>query len=276
MYTMFETIRNMGIYIVGISPTSRHTKMEVSTPHNINIYEVNIYIWGFGKGVYMDDGIDLKPIIKQVSLLFRKHNLTYEDSRVVIAEVRRQCELIPNREKATLPILPSIDDITKLLKVAECNITHWTIINLLLSTGCRVSELINFRVQDTYTNEYKIFVLRGKTGSRYILYPEYLSIHIKNLSLGKRPDQYLITSGQYKKYTRAGIWKMIKKYAVLAGIEKNLHPHIFRHYFCTKMTGVLTEAELMVLSGHANKDTLQIYQHLSVDSLNEKFQKAFK
>jgi site-specific recombinase XerD len=219
---------------------------------------------------------DLEPIIKQVSLLFRKHNLTYDETRRVIAEARKQSDIGFVKKKPSLPVIPSTDDIDKLLKAAECNITHWAIIQLLLSTGCRVSELINVKVEHIYYQENMIFVLQGKTGDRFVLYPESLSVHIRNMASGKRPDQYLITSSQYKKFTRAGIWKMIKKYGRLAGIEKNLHPHIFRHYFCTKLTGLLTEGELMLLTGHASKETLQIYQHLSVESFNQKFQTAFK
>lgn len=67
----------------------------------------------------------------------------------------------------------------------------------------------------------------------------------------------------------------IKKYAKEAKIDKKLSPHSFRHYFLTKMSNIMNEAEVMVLSGHLRKDTLGIYQHMGIEDLREKYERVF-
>ena len=228
------------------------------------------------KSTRQTTSVDLESLVKQVSTIVVKAGLTYEDTRTLIAKVRAKCNLKPRRTRiTTLPVLPSSEDIATLLSAAEQNHTHWTMIQTLIGTGCRVSELINIQVGDVYYQEKKIFIRAGKTGDRYVLFPDQLSIHFKTLSKDKRSEQSLFISRQNKKYTRFGVGKMLKDYTKGCGITKRIHPHIFRHLFCTRLSTVMNESEVMTLSGHASKDTLAIYQHLSIADLQEKYRSIF-
>lgn len=223
-----------------------------------------------------NDSVKLKRAIKQIALIIRKNNFSHADTVAIFSAVKKQCELKPEpKQKNRMPVLPSNFDVDAILKASECNHTHWSIIQTLSTTGCRVSELINIKVEDIYFDELKIFIRDGKTGDRYILFPKYLTVHFKQLINDKRPDQYLFMSRLYKQYTRFGINNMLNHYAKLQGINKSIHPHLFRHLYCTRLSSVMSESELMILSGHANKDTLAIYQHLNVNSLIDKYNQVF-
>lgn len=223
------------------------------------------------------DIVDLNKAIQRFSATLRKYNLSYNQTKKVFAQVRQLSNIKrQTNKKSVLPVLPSQKDIETLLKAAEGNHTHWVIIQTLMTTGCRVSEIINIRIQDVYFDENKIFIHAGKTGDRYVLFPPELGVHFKVLAQGKAPDQTLFTSKQYKPFTRFGVSKFLSRYAKQCGIEKKIHPHIFRHYFCTRMSSVMSESEVMILSGHAKKDTLAIYQHLTVESLKAKYTEVYR
>lgn len=219
---------------------------------------------------------ELQSIIKDISFIFRKNGLTYEQTKYVVRESRMNCELAPNDEKNKkyLPIIPSKNDIDKILSLSEKKPTHWLIIKLLVVSGLRISELIGIKKDDIYLNELKIFISESKTGNRYVLFPESLKIHIINeMQKTDKGIKYVFVSRLFKPYTRQGIWFFIKQYAKEAGIEKKLHPHLFRHWWITEMAKVLPEKGLEVLSG--NKDNLDRYIHLNVDSFKTIYQNTF-
>lgn len=216
--------------------------------------------------------VNFPKLIKQVESIIRKNDLSYEQTKYVISEARKLCGLKPEKVvKKKLPELPSVEQVEQLLKAAESNYTHWLMIKLLLSTGIRVSELININIQDVYVEERKIFIREGKTGDRYVLYPIHLKMHLINIMQNRKEHYSLFVSNRGKGYSRVGVWKFINRYANKAGISRRMHPHVFRHLFCSRMSCVMNEAELMVLSGHTHKETLGIYQHLSVDDLKDKY-----
>ncbi len=222
------------------------------------------------------NGVELQPVIKTISALFRKNGISYNQSKYVFHEVRKACELeSESATKRKLPEIPSDEEIGRLLSCTEKNYTHWLIIKFLLSTGLRISEFINIKCKDVFLDELKIFISISKTGNRFVLFPKNLKMHVSKLIDEKRSQDYLFTSRQYKKYSRHGVWWFIKKYATEAKIDKKLSPHSFRHYFLTKMSNIMNEAEVMVLSGHSRKDTLGIYQHMGIEDLREKYERVF-
>jgi len=220
--------------------------------------------------------VSLGGIIKQISLIFRKNNITYNQTKYIFQEARKHALLKPTvKEKVQLPELPSDSEIEVLLRQAEENPTHWLMIKLLLTTGVRISELLAIKASNINFNNCSIFIRDGKTGDRVVLFPESLRMYIKQ-ELNKNKNPHLFVSRLYKPYSRGGAWKLIKKYAKQAGIEKRIHPHLFRHYFCTKMSSIMGEGEVMVLSGHVSKSGLQLYQHLDVESVKGKYDNLFK
>lgn len=223
----------------------------------------------------MED-LELKTITKKIIHLFRKYGISYNQSKSIFHQVRIACELTPDKNrKRKIPEIPSDEEILRLLECSEKTYIHWLSIKLLMSTGLRISEFINIKCKDIFLDELKIFISTSKTGNRFVLFPKSLKMHLSKIIQDKRSSDYLFTSRQFKKYTRYGVWYFIKKYALEAKIEKKISPHTFRHYFLTKMSNIMNEAEVMVLSGHVRKDTLGIYQHMGIEDLRIKYEKVF-
>jgi len=154
------------------------------------------------------------------------------------------------------------------------------ILELLYSAGIRVSELVNMELTDINLDE-KILRCFGK-GKKERLVPvgDYVVEAIKNYlkirqKISDKFSNFLFITRLGKKFTRAGIWKMIKMYAKKAGIIKNVYPHIFRHSFATHLLkGGADLRSVQEMLGHSDISTTQIYTHVDrshLKNIHKKF-----
>ncbi|MEG0036933.1 MAG: site-specific tyrosine recombinase [Victivallaceae bacterium] len=188
---------------------------------------------------------------------------------------------IPNFEHPKIWIkLPSIltrTEVDRLLNYPEENsfieLRDKTVINLLYSTGIRVSELCNLKLADV--NDSFIRVTGKGTKTRVV------PIGTKALLL---IDKYLVTyrdlfqtdvlflSSRGKPLDRITVWKRIKVYARSCGLLKTISPHTLRHAFATHLLD--NGADLRIIQellGHSNIATTDIYTHVSKNTMIEKF-----
>ena len=145
----------------------------------------------------------------------------------------------------------------------------------------RVSELVHLKLQDV--NLEAGFVRAFGKGSKERVVPvgsqargkisEYLKtarpILLKNLV-----SPYLFVAHAGKPMTRQGFWKLLKKYALLAGIEKDITPHSFRHSFASHLLeGGADLRAVQLMLGHVDISTTQIYTHVARDHLKKMHEK---
>ncbi len=150
-------------------------------------------------------------------------------------------------------------------------------LELLYAAGLRVSELSEVQIQQVHLDAGYI-VIRGK-GDKERLTPmgelaaEALQDYLNSgrpllLKKGSAKEVFLNRNGG--KLTRQGIWKVLKQYAVKAGIRQNLTPHMLRHSFATHLLENGADLRLLqVLLGHADISTTQIYTHVATARLKE-------
>jgi integrase/recombinase XerD len=84
-----------------------------------------------------------------------------------------------------------------------------------------------------------------------------------------RPELFL-SQKRGKTLTYVRIWQLVKELAALAGFEKNVYPHLFRHSFATHL--LENNCDLLVITdllGHADVTTTAVYCHLDVRKLKE-------
>jgi len=177
--------------------------------------------------------------------------------------------------------LISIDELGRLLDAPEIKdlkgLRDKAILELLFSTGLRVSELCALNSDiDLKKDEMSV---RGKGDKvRVVFFSEVAKQAVKDY-LAKRKDmsEALFTSLNRQsghRLTARSVERIVKHYAIKAGITKKVTPHIIRHSFATDLlqNGADIRSVQMML-GHSNISTTQIYTHMTDKHLRETHKK---
>jgi site-specific recombinase XerD len=73
------------------------------------------------------------------------------------------------------------------------------------------------------------------------------------------------------------VQELVADYAALAELPERVHPHLLRHQLLTWLTSQgMPDAQIQLISGHASKKTLEVYQHLSLKDAKGSYQEAMK
>jgi site-specific recombinase XerD len=155
------------------------------------------------------------------------------------------------------------------------------IVELLFSSGLRVSELVSLN-RDHVNTKRREFMVRGKgqkdrpvfvSESAAQIVDEYLHQRMDNLPplfLSYSRNNISSTSGDYRRLGPRSIQRMVAKYARLAGITKHVSPHTMRHSFATDL--LMNGADLRSVQsmlGHSSISTTQVYTHVTDEHLRE-------
>lgn len=168
---------------------------------------------------------------------------------------------------------------------SEAGLRDRAIIELLFSSGLRVSELINLN-RDHVNTKRREFMVRGK-GQKdrpifisqaaagwvdHYLYARKDTLPPLFISYSKNVESS--NSGDYRRLTARSVQRMVSKYAKLAGITKHVSPHTMRHSFATDllMNGADIRSVQSML-GHSNISTTQVYTHVTDEHLREVYEK---
>lgn len=168
-----------------------------------------------------------------------------------------------------LPIVLSKNEIKELLDKTE-NIKHRLLIELLYSTGLRLSECINLKYNDLDLNENIGWVRMGKgTKDRIFIISDIFKKDLLDYMKKKGYGEYIFTVNGRKMSPR-GIQHAIKNSAKRAGIKKNIHVHTLRHSFATHLleNGVDIR-KIQHLLGHSSLQTTQIYTQVSSEEIKK-------
>jgi integrase/recombinase XerD len=180
-----------------------------------------------------------------------------------------------------LPHALNGDDIRSLLNQPDSNeilgARDGAMLELLYATGVRVTELVSLRLQQIeFQGDY--LTVKGK-GSKVRAVPfgkwarekllRYTQETRPRLLKGKvSPFLFLNRSG--RSLTRQGFWKIIRGYALAAGIDKKVSPHTLRHSFATHLLeGGADLRSVQSMLGHADISTTQIYTHVDARRLKQ-------
>lgn len=222
----------------------------------------------------------LAGVIKKIERIARHDRLSYDQFAYVCKAVRQQLNLKPDRKAKRLPVILSEGELTAFFTaIDKCgDITHQLMLRLLFFTGVRVGELVAIKMDDVYLGESKVFIREGKGAKdRYVLMPDKLVLAL-TAYMEARPGQvYLFESNRRRLYSTRRIEQVVKLYQERAGITKRIHPHLLRHQLLTFLTtSGLSDAQIQLISGHASKKSLEVYQHLSLDNVQDDYQAALK
>ncbi|MCM3566721.1 site-specific tyrosine recombinase XerD [Neobacillus mesonae] len=186
----------------------------------------------------------------------------------------------------TLPKVLSLQEVETLLDAPKPH-DHYglrdkAMLELLYATGIRVSELIGMDVE--HINIPMGFIRCFGKGNRERIIPigrtavgavqQYLDAGRPLFNSKNQNEQALFLNHQGKRLTRQGFWKILKKLAREAGINKELTPHTLRHSFATHLleNGADLKAVQEML-GHADISTTQIYTNVTKTKITDVYRK---
>ena len=158
------------------------------------------------------------------------------------------------------------------------NVQHALLLRLLFFTMVRVSEMCSIEVGDVDIENCKIRVNQGKgSKDRYVLFGKSFATALRTHIAAHPKNRYLFQSRLNGKFSARRVKQVVKMYAEKAGVRAT--PHTFRHQAITWLTrhSGMADAELQLITGHARRETLSVYQHVALDGdLEEKYQQTMK
>lgn len=159
-----------------------------------------------------------------------------------------------------LPIVFSVEEIQKLFNACS-NLKHRAIIALMYSTGLRVGEVINLKIENIDSSRMVINILNAKGGKdRQVMLNKDLLELLRNYFRQYYPKEYLFNGQTSLQYSERSIAQFLKHYAEKAGLNKRIYPHLIRHCSFTHLVESGTDINLIQrLAGHQSVKTTNLY-----------------
>jgi integrase/recombinase XerD len=240
--------------------------------HNLNKYMMHLNQLHFKAATISRSVASLKAFFA----FLKNQNLIHED-------ISRELKA-PKIEKK-LPYVMSVEETDRLLMQPETDtpkgLRDKAMLELLYATGIRVTELINLKLQDV---DIKTSVLACRDDDRTRKIPfgntarnalvEYLKNGREQL-LSDEDSDILFTNCSGGPMSRQGFWKLLKAYALKAGIEQEITPHTIRHSFAVHLIENGADIKcVQEMLGHSDISTTQVYTKLGANRMREEYNAA--
>ena len=177
---------------------------------------------------------------------------------------------IPKKGKY-LPVVLTKDEVRDLLKATKLG-RNRLILQFIYSSGVRVSEAVNMKVEDINLKERMGKVKSGK-GSKdriIILSKGWCRLAKKYIDRKKVKTPFLFSKKNGKQLSADTVQRVVRKAAARAGIQKEVTPHTLRHSYATHLLEAgVNIRNIQELLGHSNLNTTQIYTHVSTEQLKK-------
>jgi len=245
----------------------------VPSPLAVNPEHVTAYL-----GALRGQGLSPASVNRKLAAIRGFYRYLLREARV---EENPLARVETARTWMRLPGALSRDEMESLLaqpaEASPSGIRDRAILELLYATGIRVSELATLTL-NRLNRQMGFLVAVGK-GRKERIVPVgqsalgWLGRYIEQarpVFLKKKTSNALFLNRSGEGFTRQGLWKLIKKYAKMAGLERKVHPHTFRHSFATHLLeGGADLRSVQIMLGHADISTTQIYTHVTRDRLKD-------
>lgn len=274
-----NTIRNYSLYLERFIEFAGDIEVVKITSEMIRRYR----LW-LNRYKNDNDGKALSILTQSYHLIALRGFLTYL-SRRDIPSLPADKIILPKTVRKQVTFL-QYDEVVNLIDNipldSEQGLRDRAIIELLFSSGLRVSELVNLN-RDHINLKRREFMVRGKgQKDRPVFVSQHAAEQVENylqarqdslpalfLSYSRRTTKPTM-SGDYRRLSARSIQRMISHYARLAGITKHVSPHTMRHSFATDL--LMNGADLrsvQSLLGHSSISTTQVYTHVTDQHLKD-------
>ena len=169
-----------------------------------------------------------------------------------------------------VPVVLTKDEVRQLIDSAGSHKSK-VMIQFLYSSGLRLSELINLKVNDLEIKEKIGWVRKGKgSKDRIFILSDNLIKELEKYKLTLDPDEKYLFPGIKGHISSRNVQKIVEKAAERAGLKKKVYPHMLRHCFATHLLEAGVDIrKIQELLGHSNLQTTQIYTSVSKEELKK-------
>ena len=178
-------------------------------------------------------------------------------------------EIIPKNPLATVKPIKYADEVRKPFSEVEIDalrgacktLKERAMVEILISTGVRVSELTGMKTNDIDFSTLSVHVIHGKGAKERMTYTTSVSVkHLQRYLWNRKENgEYLFYNSNHKPLNAGGVRYILKELAKRAGVN-NVHPHRFRRTFATGLARRGMEIqEIQRLLGHSNINTTLTY-----------------
>jgi len=180
-----------------------------------------------------------------------------------------------------LPDVLSVPEVTALVESPDLGTPRGkrdaAMLELLYAAGLRVSELVSVALQDINLEVCFVRVFGKGSKERVVPIGSVAAARVEDYVKNARPlllkgyvSRYLFVAWRGQPMTRQGFWKLLKKYARAADLEKRVTPHSLRHSFASHLLeGGADLRSVQMMLGHADIATTQIYTHVAYSHLKD-------
>lgn len=204
-----------------------------------------------------------KSIQRHISSLKSYFKFLYNKNYINVNPAELLC--LPKNE-IKLPNYLTIIDLEKIYEL-DLSLRDKLIVELLYSTGIRLSELVNIKISDINFYDKTIKVLGKGNKERYVLFGSVCSKLLKEY-INNENRVYLLLNKNGNKLSERGVEYIIEKIFKSVNVHAKLTPHTLRHTFATHMLDngcdLVTVQKLL---GHSDLSTTSIYTHISNEHL---------
>ena len=277
-----KTIENYRLYLERFIEFSGDVTVDKITSEQVRRFR----LWLNRHSNNNDQSLSL--ITQSYHLIALRGFLTYL-SRRDIQSLSADKIILPKTTRKQVTFL-HYDEVSSLLSQidldTEAGLRDRAIIELLFSSGLRVSELVNLN-RDHINLNRREFMVRGKGQKDRPVFVSKGAAERVSDYLASRHDSLVPlfisysrfagqtdTSGDYRRLQSRSIQRMVSHYAKMAGITKHVSPHTLRHSFATDL--LMNGADLrsvQAMLGHSNISTTQVYTHVTDQHLKDVFEK---
>lgn len=151
------------------------------------------------------------------------------------------------------------------------------LIEFMVSTGCRLSEIIGINVDDINWNDMSLHVIGKGNKEREVLFNVKTKILMKKYLKTRKGESEALFISEHKPYSRLksrGIETIVNKIAERGKFDKSVYPHLMRHSYGThSINAGMPLPVLQELMGHSNSATTMVYAKMSKDSIRHEYRK---
>lgn len=283
-----ETVRAYRLDLYQYRDYLKEMKQETIRPGEVTKRMIQEYI------VYLNDGFSAKTVKRKLASLRGYFSYLEDEDLFEINPFLRLHLRI--KEPQTLPRVMNLEDISRILKAVYTNrielsydtyekgrghlsdFLHYRdvlVLEMLFASGVRVQELCNIRKEDMDFVNYTIRILGKGSKERKVYFgnPAVLSAfarYVKYREMAGYTSDYVFINKFGEKLSPQAVRNLVTKYTKIAGIDKNITPHVFRHTFATLLLEEGVDVKfIQEFLGHSSISTTQIYLRISEEKGRE-------